>query len=127
MKKGLLAIVLSGTILLAGDTTISATMNLMNQGLNQVQSGFVNNNKKDILEGISIIENANSIFSQVDVGKFIPNNRKTQVTKNIYNNLTKSLKKLKSNIENRKYSAATESYGKVLNTCLACHTIVRGW
>jgi len=127
MKKSLLAIVLSSTILLAGDTTITATMSLMNQGLNQVQSGFVNNKKKDIIEGINIIENANSIFSQVDVGKFIPNNRKTQVTKNIYNNLTKSLKELKNNVENRKFSDATESYGKVLNTCLACHTIIRGW
>jgi len=127
MKKSLLAIVLSSTILLAGDTTITATMSLMNQGLNQVQSGFVNNKKKDIIEGINIIENANSIFSQVDVGKFIPNNRKTQVTKNIHNNLAKSLKDLKNNVENRRYSDATASYGKVLNTCLACHTIVRGW
>jgi hypothetical protein len=127
MKKSIIAVVLSGTMLLAGDTTITATMNLMNKGLNQVQAGFVNNNRKDILNGIDIIENANSIFTQVDVTKFIPNNRKTQVTKNIYKNLAQSLKVLKDNVENKRYSAATESYGKVLNTCLSCHTIIRGW
>ncbi|MDX1809816.1 MAG: cytochrome C [Sulfurospirillaceae bacterium] len=127
MKKTVLALAISSVFALANNTTITATMSLMYQGLNEVQSGFMHNNEKNILQGIDLLENSNAIFKKVDVSVFIPHNNKIQVTKNINANLQHNLKELKSNIENKKYADATKSYANVMNNCLACHTIVRGW
>lgn len=87
----------------------------------------MHNNEKDILKGIDLLENSNEIFKKVDVSVFIPHNNKIQVTKNINENLEQSLIELKKNIKNKKYADATKSYASVMNNCLACHTIVRGW
>lgn len=127
MKKTILALVATSVLSMASDTTLTATMSLMSQGLNQVQNGFMYNNADDILKGISIMENANAIFNQVDLEVFIPQNKKIQVTRNINHNLTKSLKDLRKDIEAKKYENATKAYSEVMNNCLACHAIVRGW
>jgi hypothetical protein len=127
MKKTILALAVTSVMAMANDTTVTATMSLMSQGLNQIQSGFMYNNNSDMEKGIATIESAKSIFNQVDVSKFIPNNNKIQVTKNINENLSKNLLILKKDIEAKNYAKATKDYSEVMNNCLACHTIVRGW
>lgn len=127
MKKTILAMLASSAFLMAGNTTITATMSLMSQGLNEVQSGFMHNNAEDVMSGLEVLENANSIFKKVDVSTFIQHNNKVQVTKNINTNLEKNLAQLRKDVEAKKYAAATKSYAEVMNNCLACHTIVRGW
>jgi len=127
MRKVALSLAISSIALFASSTTITATMSLMNQGLTEVQSGFMHNDREDVLKGIQIIKNANSIFKHVDIATFIPNNRKVQVTRNINTNLDKNLKLLEKDVKARKYADATKSYAKVMNNCLACHTIIRGW
>jgi cob(I)alamin adenosyltransferase len=127
IKKLTVALVASSVFLLANDTTITATMGLMSQGLSQLQSGFMYNKKDDIVKGISILKNANSIFSEVDVSTFIPNNNKIQVTRNINENMQNHLNQLSANIASKSYFNATESYGKVMKDCMSCHKIIRGW
>ena len=127
MKKTVLALALTSLTLFANETTINATMELMDQGMNQVQKGFIMNSKSDIVRGINTIQSANSIFTHVDVSTFIQNNAKIQVTKNINANLAKHLKGLKADVEAHNYSDAGAKYAKVLNDCVSCHTIVRGW
>lgn len=127
MKKIIMALVLSSALGLANDTTINATMSLMTQGMNQIQAGFLYSNKADVKGGIIVLENANAIFSKVDVSTFIKNNNKTQVTKNVSSNLDIHLKELKKAIEKESYSDATKAYGEIIGSCIACHRIVRGW
>ena len=127
MKKIILALALTSVATFANETTIDATMKLMDQGLNQVQRGFIYNSKSDIIRGVETIESANSIFTHVDVSTFIKNNSKIQVTKNINENLTEHLEALKKDVEADKYSDAGAKYAKVLNDCVSCHTIIRGW
>ncbi|MBD3796496.1 MAG: hypothetical protein IE887_01950 [Campylobacterales bacterium] len=50
-----------------------------------------------------------------------------RVTQNITTNLSEDLAILKKAIDNDKFTTATEKYGKVLNDCVACHTVIRGW
>ncbi|MEJ2415278.1 MAG: hypothetical protein P8Y22_08485 [Sulfurimonas sp.] len=85
------------------------------------------NSKSDIIQGIETLENSDAIFKKVDVTIFIPNNKKVRVTQNITNNLGEDLEVLKKAIENNEFTTATEKYGKVLNDCVACHTVIRGW
>jgi len=126
MKKIVLALVACSALTFASDTTIDATMKLMKQGMNQIQMGFMYNSKDDIKRGIETVENSDAIFKHVKVSDFIKS-KKTTVAKNINNNLTKDLKSLKEAVNSGKYSEATKQYGKVLNDCLSCHTIIRGW
>ena len=127
MKKVILALVASSVLAFASESTVSATMSLMTQGLNQIQNGFIHSNDKDVAQGIEILESANAIFTQVDVATFIPQSNKVQVTKNINKNLTVDLKALKKAFSARNYTDTTKEYGKVVANCIACHRIVRGW
>jgi len=127
MKKTIVALALTSLTVSANEATIDATMQLMEQGMNRVQKGFLYNNKVDIIRGINTLQSANSIFIHVDVSTFIENNSKIQVTKNINANLSEHLAKLKTDVEAHKYSSAGIKYAKVLNDCVSCHTIIRGW
>ncbi len=127
MKKIILALAASSVLALANDATINATMKLMEQGLNDVQTGFIYHDKSKLNRGIEMLEGANAIFSKVDVSVFIPNNSKIQVTRNINQNLADTLVALKKSVADKKYSEATEDYAKVINSCISCHTIIRGW
>ena len=127
MQKIILALVISSVMALADQTTIQSTMKLMKQGMNQIQSGFMYSSKEDLLQGIETIENSNAIFKKVDVSTFIVHNNKIQVTKNINTNLAEDLKLFKKAVEANEYSDATKYYGKVMNDCFSCHTIIRGW
>jgi len=91
MKKVILALVMTSVLALADTITVDATMKLMKQGMDDMQSGFLYNSKETILKGISTVENANAIFSTVDVATFIAHNNKIQVTKNINKNLAQDL------------------------------------
>ena len=126
MKKTVLALLATATLTLANETTINATMQLMHQGMNQINTGFMLNSKEDIKQGLTTVENANSIFANVDVASFIKSN-KTTVAKNINENVAEELKALRKAVEASQYAEATQEYAKVLNQCVACHTIIRGW
>ena len=126
MKKTLLALLACSAITMANETTIDTTMKLMQQGMNQINTGFMINSKVDIQEGLSTLQSANEIFMHVDVASFIKSN-KTTVAKNINENLTKELAALKKAVAVSNYPQATTQYARVLNQCIACHTIIRGW
>jgi len=126
MKKVILALVACSALTFASESTIDATMKLMKQGMDQIQLGFMYNSKDDIKRGIDTVENSNAIFKHVKVSDFMKSN-KTAVATNINKNMTKDLKALKEAVNSGKYNEATKQYGKVLNECLSCHTIIRGW
>lgn len=126
MKKVILALVTCSALSMASEATIDATMKLMQQGMNQINTGFMLNSKADIQEGLLTLENSNAIFTRVDVAKFIKSNKVT-VAKNINENLSTHLVSLKKAIDNSQYSEATTQYAKVLNQCVACHSTIRGW
>ncbi|MCK5293294.1 MAG: cytochrome C [Arcobacteraceae bacterium] len=127
MKRLILTLAACATIASANDTTINATMDLMEKGMNDIQKGFFYNQKSTILDGTNIVINANKIFDTVDIKSFTYGNRATQAISNIHGNLDKDLKNLKISIKNNNYAEAAVQYGKVLNDCVACHTVIRGW
>lgn len=126
MKKVILALVTCSALSMASEATIDATMKLMQQGMNQVNTGFMLNSKADIQDGLLTLENSNAIFTRVDVAKFIKSNKVT-VAKNINENLSTHLAALKKAVNNSQYAEATVQYAKVLNECVACHSTIRGW
>lgn len=126
MKKTILALVTCSVLSIASETTISATMKLMQQGMYQVNTGFMLNSKEDIKKGIQTLKNSNAIFTHVNVADFI-GSKKVTVAKNINKNLDSDLIALQKAVDTSNYSEATKQYANVLNDCVACHTIIRGW
>jgi protein associated with RNAse G/E len=127
MKKSVLVLAATSVFAFANDTTVSATMSLMNQGIQNVQTGLMYNDPQSIKAGIQTLENSNAIFKTVDVSTFIQNNHKVGTTKNINSNLDTNIAALKKAVHEKSFSKISESYGKILNNCMACHQIVRGW
>jgi predicted transglutaminase-like cysteine proteinase len=126
MKKVMVALMATASLSMASNITVDATMSLMKQGMDKINSGFMYNNKHDIKAGLSIIENANSIFTTVDVKEFTHSD-KVQVTKNINKNMNDHIKKLREAVNAGKYSESTAQYAKVMSDCISCHTSIRGW
>jgi len=126
MKKIVWILVVCSTMVFSSETTIDATMKLMKQGMDQIQMGFMYNSKDDIKRGIETVKNSDAIFQYVKVGDFM-NSNKVAVATNINKNMAKNLQALQKAVDNAKYSEATKQYGKVLDDCLSCHTIIRGW
>jgi hypothetical protein len=127
MKKVILALAFSSATLLASETTVNATMQLMKKGMEDIQNGFLYSNNDMLRSGIETLENSNKTFQNVDVTEFIPNNNKVQVTRNINNSMSNNLDALNKAIASKNLTTATESYGKVMHNCVSCHAIVRGW
>ena len=126
MKKVILALVATASLSMANDTTIDATMSLMKQGMNKINTGFMYNSKEDVKAGLSIVESANSIFKTVDVKAFTKSD-KIQVARNINKNMAKHIKELRKAVDAGKSSEATTKYAKVMSDCISCHTSIRGW
>ena len=90
-----------------------------------IQKGFLYNQKASLLEGADAVINANSIFEKVDTKAFTNGSKATQVISNIHGNLATSAKKFKKAVEANKFADATGLYGKIVNDCVACHTVIR--
>lgn len=128
MKKILLTLSALATFAFADNAAkITQTMAAMEQGMNTIQKGFFYNQKATILEGTETVINANSIFSKVDTQSFTNGSKATQVISNIHKNIATDLKVFKKLINANKFADASEQYGKVVNDCVACHTVIRKW
>ena len=129
MKKILLILAVSSIVTFASadEKTIKETMRLMTEGMAQIQHGFAYSNRMDVEKGIKILEDANAIFSKVDVSTFTEHNNKIQVTKNINENLAENLDAFKKAVKAQNYTESTKYYGKVTSNCIACHRTIRGW
>lgn len=127
--KRLLLILSAFATLASADSkqTINETMASMEKGMNTIQKGFLYNQKATILEGTEIVLNANSIFEKVDVNSFTNGSKATQVISNIHQNITTDLKQFKKVVNENKFADATKIYGKLVNDCVACHTVIRKW
>ena len=62
LTKILIAGILSVSFAYANDA-MTKTMNIMQQGIEQVQFGFINNNEKMVREGLVQIKKGNTMFS----------------------------------------------------------------
>lgn len=128
MKRILITLSALATFAFADNAAkITETMASMEQGMNTIQKGFFYNQKTTILEGTETVISANSIFSKVDTQSFTNGSKATQVILNIHKNIADDLKVFKKMINENKFADASKQYGKVMNDCVACHTVIRKW
>ena len=110
--------------------TMTNSMNIMQQGIEQVQFGFINNNEQMIRDGLVQIKKGNAMFSdEAVIKKYLPDNKKHMV--NVAENASKRIvldaNIIELNLDDKAYTKAAEGYSDMLNACSRCHGIIRSW
>ena len=123
-----MAAVLSVSI--AQADTMTKSMNIMQQGIEQVQFGFINNNEQMIRDGLAQIKKGNAMFSSKEViKKYLPKDKIHMV--NVATNASKRIaldaNVIELNLDDKAYKKAAEGYSDMLNACSRCHGIIRSW
>jgi len=115
---------------LAQADTMTKSMNIMQQGIEQVQFGFINNNEQMIRDGLVQITKGNNMFSSEEViKKYLPNDKKhmTNVAVNASKRIALDANIIELNLDDKAYTKAAEGYSDMLNACSRCHGIIRSW
>jgi cytochrome c553 len=121
------ALLVSGVM--AEDTLVS-TMHQMENGLGNVQKGFLYNSPELIKSGVGDIHKANALFHNMDeTKKFLP--KEKQHMSNIAFNAAKRIDTASADLlkalDGKQYTKAHQSYSDIINACGSCHAVVRGW
>jgi hypothetical protein len=129
LSKIIIASILCVTFASANET-LSKSMNIMQDGIEKVQFGFINNNEQMVKAGIKAIQKGNAMFSDEALIKAsLPEDKKHMV--NVASNASKRIhedsKILELNLNEKAYLKAAESYSDILNACSRCHSIIRSW
>ncbi|MGB0989413.1 hypothetical protein CRV03_11455 [Arcobacter sp. F155] len=129
LLKILAAVALTVSISSAQDV-MQKSMNIMEQGMSEIQKGFLNNSVELIKSGTAKVRKGNELFSDKKViAQYLPENKKHMV--NIAENAAQRIKLdanvLELNLENNAYIDAANAYSDMMNACARCHSIVRSW
>ncbi|AFV98492.1 MULTISPECIES: hypothetical protein [unclassified Sulfuricurvum] len=114
----------------AADDTLALNMSQMENGLNNVQKGFLYNAPALIKGGVAEIQKADALFHDADATKkYLPKDK--QHMSNIAFNAAKRIDTASNDLikalDKKEYSKAHKSYSEIVNACTACHAVVRGW
>jgi len=102
----------------------------MENGLANIQKGFLYNNMKLVQEGIEQVEKENSTYDNRDAIKaFLPESKKQMenlafISSKRIENAAKEMKYYLSVNQPRK---AHNAFSDIVNACTDCHTLIRGW
>ncbi|ARU49496.1 hypothetical protein [Sulfurospirillum diekertiae] len=102
----------------------------MENGLANIQKGFLYNNMKLVQDGIEQVEKENSTYDNRNAIKaFLPEGKKQMenlafISSKRIDNAAKEMKYYLSVQQPRK---AFSAFSDIVNACTDCHTLVRGW
>lgn len=102
----------------------------MENGLSNIQKGFLYNNIELIQSGVDIVQKENAAYHNRDVLKAILPEGKKQMenlalitSKRIDN----AADEMKSYLALKQMKKAHSAFSDIVNACTDCHTLVRGW
>ncbi len=132
LTKILLSLAVATTVSFAGtaEEINMKSMAGMENGLNNIQKGFLYNNLDLIKHGSKQISEENKIYHDKKMIKSILPKGKQQmenVAMITSNRIDNSLSELKMYIELNDMRKAQDSYVQIVKACTDCHSIVRGW
>lgn len=109
--------------LLAQADTLKENMATMQQGMELIQNGFINNSQLMIQEGITHLMSATKAYEKLSGERtHLKNVAITDLA-----NIEKSVKKMTEYLATKDYTKAAHTYGDVLVNCARCHAVVRKW
>ena len=136
MKKIVLAMIITGSALLAAPYTKAdriTDMNEMAHAMNTIQSGFFYNNYETVEAGV---EKLNSTIIKVQppieeieemdlMTKYM--NQKVQMTTKIVKKINKKSRDILERFKSGDSAQAVQAYTKIMGQCMKCHRETRNW
>jgi len=102
----------------------------MENGLANIQKGFLYNNVDLIKGGVDQIQKENTIYHDRKVIKSIlPENKKQMESLALITSkrIENSTEEMKTYLALKQMKKAHASFSDIVNACTDCHTLVRGW
>ncbi len=102
----------------------------MENGLANIQKGFLYNNVELIKSGVDQVQKENAIYHDRKVIKAVlPENKKQMenlalITSKRIENATEEMKNY---LALKQMKKAHSSFSDIVNACTDCHTLIRGW
>jgi hypothetical protein len=130
MKKIALSTLFLVTSIFATEVDLQKNMIKMENGVSNIQRGFLYNNIDLIKNGIEEISTANHMFASKDVAsKYLPKEKKhmSNVAFNSAKKIDFALEELKVYLDKKELTSAHKAYSEVIDSCTVCHSIVRSW
>jgi hypothetical protein len=127
-KTAIASLLLAGSVY-ANDALV-ISMSKMENGLSNIQKGFLYNQKALIENGVKEIKEANKIFAKKDATKeYLPKTKQhfAHIAYDAANQMNNASDQMLKYLKDNEMSAAQLSYSKVINACGNCHALVRGW
>lgn len=128
LKITAIAFALSAS-LFANDVLVK-NMTEMEGALNSIQRGFLYNSPALVKDGVKGIKETVKLFhDQKETQKYLPENKKhmSNIAYNSAKRMELAADELVLFIDAKEYSKAFSSYSEIMNSCNACHSVVRGW
>lgn len=129
MKKILIGLsIFTALSLQAAD--MNTNMKDMRDGLQEIQDGFLYNNKDGVLAGIDKVQKANKMYdSKKSVEAFLPKGKERMASVALLSakNMDVDLEEMKLYVEAGQMLEASSVTADVIRSCTRCHAIVRGW
>jgi len=114
----------------SAEDVMKKSMSIMENGMTQIQQGFLNNNLELIKSGSKLVREGNAMFSEKKViAQYLPKNKKhmVNVAENAAKRIDLDVNVLELNLDDKAYINAANAYSDMLNACARCHSIVRSW
>lgn len=127
MKKMFIAsAALAATISCASaNEAFYTNMSLLEQGLTNIQKGYLYNSDALIESGVNTLVDAHSKLSYADLKDTLPKNANTTVYDNMNDEMAKNIEELRKAAQNHNTANAVEAYANVVKNCISCHIAIR--
>ena len=130
MKTFIVGLSMIAALGLQASDDIALNMKDMRDGLVQIQDGFLYNDKQNIIQGITKVENANKMFHDKKTAyKFLPKDKQklAGIAELSSKNLNGSLEEMREYVKHNQIIEASAIHSDLVHNCTRCHAIVRGW
>ncbi|MGM0623173.1 MAG: hypothetical protein ACQESH_04045 [Campylobacterota bacterium] len=126
MKKMLIAaLAVVASMSVASANGLYKNMGLLEQGLNNVQQGYLYNAPELLEAGVKTLIDANDALSKEDMRSTLPQGASTAAIDNLTEAMQKNIVALQNATQLNDTPKAVEAYGAVVKNCIACHIAIR--
>jgi len=136
MKKIVLAVIVTGSMLIAAPYTKMDRINDMNDmaaAMNTIQSGFFYNNYETVEAGVNKLSNAiTKVKPPVEeeqekdlMTRYM--NQKVQMTNKVVKKINQKSLTILQRFKRGDSAQAVQAYTKIMGQCMKCHRETRNW
>ncbi len=129
MIKALTLVAFLGGALFASDT-LAINMAKSENGLSNIQKGFLYNSMALVRNGGKEVREANEMFHNMEeTVKYLPKDKQhmKNIAFNAANRINSAVDEMEIHLAHNEMGKAQNAYSDIISACASCHAVVRGW